>query len=94
MRGIRGLGREERRGELGSAIVEEFQRNKESKYRGRRQQRGEVGWRHVGLGEMGLSDEGERKKKRRNKEERREAGERERERKDKIFFFTKRRERV
>ena len=39
MRGIGGLGREERRGEerSGFAIVEEFQRNKESEYRGRRQ---------------------------------------------------------
>ena len=60
MRGIRGLGREER---SGSAIVKEFQRNKESEYKGRRQQRGEVGWRRVGLGKMGLSDKGERKKK-------------------------------
>ena len=39
-----------------------------------------------GLDEMGLGDEGEWKKMRRKKEEIREAGEREKERKDKIFF--------
>ena len=60
MRGIRGLGREER---SGSAIVEEVSRNKEFEYRGKRQKHGEVDWRHVGQGEMDLNDEGERKKK-------------------------------
>ena len=41
---------------------------------------------HGGRDGLGLDDEGERKKMRRKKEERREAGEREKERKDKIFF--------
>ena len=39
-----------------------------------------------GLGEMGLSDKGERKKMRMKKEERKEVGDREKEKKYKIFF--------
>ena len=81
MRGIRGL--EGRRGEerSGSAIVKQFQRNKESEYKGRRQQRGEVGWRRVGLGKMGLSDNGERKKKKEKETGRKKRSRRERKRK-------------